>query len=913
MTEELSKTYTPSEFEDDLYAWWMQQGYFKPEKLEELGIVDEDSLPFINTIPPPNVTGVLHLGHAITISIQDLVVRYQRMKGKRALFVPGSDHAGIATQNVVERELNKQGIERKEIGRAKFIEEVWKWKDKSHKVITEQSMKLGLSSDWEREAFTLDENLSKAVREAFVRLYEKDLIYRGNYLVNWCPGRCESAISDLEAEPQEVEGNLWYIKYPVISDDWSGPTAVWGSGSWAEGATDFIEVATTRPETLLGDSAVAIPKKGKKYKSFEGKTVVLPVTSRQVPVIIDEYVDEEFGTGAVKITPAHDFNDYQMGQRHDLDFITILDEKAIVLDGFGPYGGMDRFAARDALVKDLEKEGLLTKVEDHPHAIPHCQRCSTIVEPRDSIQWFVRASILTQQVLDKIVTDGLTIIPESQMDRLKQWLDPEFIRDWCISRQLWWGHRIPVWYCNDGHTTTGREDPISCGTCDKTELIQDPDVLDTWFSSALWPFSTLGWPEQTQDLETFYPNQLRETGYDILFFWVARELMMGVELTGQIPYETVYFHGLVRNEVGKKIGKSMENIADYDPLKVIARHGADSLRYTLIAYSTPGLDMNLDPKNIEATQKFGNKLWNMVKYILGNIPEDYERINLADVDPSDLEFSDRWILAKLNEMVGAVIENYDGYAFLGVARDIKRFAWNVFADWYIEISKIRIYDENNTKFDPTHVLLHCIDTILRCLHPIMPYITEKLWQSLPTSYHDQEALIVAAFPEVDERFVDETTATEFETVREVISAIRTIRGEYTVAPSHTIGATISAGEHVAVLEKGREVLIDMAKIDSDQLEISNDINPDGKMISTVVAGMTIFIPMGDIVDIEAEVKRLEKEIAEKTGMIKKSEGKLNSDFANRAPEKIVQEERDRLAKYQEERSKLEERKSLLLE
>ncbi|MHA2504404.1 MAG: valine--tRNA ligase, partial [Candidatus Kariarchaeaceae archaeon] len=788
MTEELSKTYTPSEFEDDLYKWWMDNGYFKPEKLEELGIISEESPPFINTIPPPNVTGVLHLGHAITIAIQDLVVRYKRMKGYRALFVPGSDHAGIATQNVVERELNKQGIDRKEMGREKFLEEVWKWKEKSHKVITQQSMKLGLSSDWDREAFTMDDNLSKAVREAFVRLYEKDLIYRGNYLVNWCPGRCESAISDLEAEPTEVQGYLWYIKYPVKTDDWDGPAGEWGSGEWAKGATEFIEVATTRPETLLGDTAVAIAKNSKKYKRFEDSTVVLPVTARNVSIVLDDYVDEEFGTGAVKITPAHDFNDYLIGQRHDLDFITMLDEKAVVLEGFGPYSGMDRFEAREAMVADLEKEGLLVKTEDNPHSIPHCQRCHTIVEPRDSIQWFVRASILTKQVLDKIEEDGIEIIPESQMDRLQQWLDPEFIRDWCISRQLWWGHRIPVWYCSDGHNTSGREDPTECGECGKTELRQDPDVLDTWFSSALWPFSTLGWPEKTADMSTFYPNQLRETGYDILFFWVARELMMGVELTGQIPYETVYFHGLVRNEVGKKISKSMENIDEYDPLNVIAKHGADALRYTLIAYSTPGLDMNLDPKNIEATQKFGNKLWNMVKYVLGNIPEGYERVPLNTVDPADLEVEDRWILTRMNEMVRDVIDNYDDYSFLEVARDIKRFAWNVFADWYIEISKIRIYDEGNDTFDPTHVLLTCIDTILRCLHPIMPYISEKLWQALPDSYHDQEALMIASFPKVDERFLDSDAADSFDTVRDVISTIRTIRGEYTVAPSKTIGA-----------------------------------------------------------------------------------------------------------------------------
>jgi len=913
MTEELSKTYNPSEFEDELYTWWEENDYFKPEKMEELGTVKPDSKPFVNTIPPPNVTGVLHLGHAITIALQDLMTRYARMNGRKTLFIPGTDHAGIATQNVVERELNKEGIERKELGRDKFIEKVWEWKEKSHKTITEQSRKLGLSSDWDREAFTMDDNLSKAVREAFVSLFEKDLIYRGNYLVNWCPGRCESAISDLEAEPKEVDGKLWYIRYPVKTDDWQEPTAEWGSGRWAEGATEFIEVATTRPETLLGDTAVAIPDDSKKYKKFAGREIILPVTARPVKVVIDEYVDAEFGTGAVKITPAHDFNDYELGKRHDLDFITVLDEKAKVVTGYEPYSGLDRFEARDKIVADLDKEGLLLETEDHPHSIPHCQRCHTVVEPRDSLQWFVRASVLTKQVQEKIEEEGLQIIPENQMERLQKWLDPDFIRDWCISRQLWWGHRIPVWYCPNGHTSTGREDPTECSECGSEELQQDEDVLDTWFSSALWPFSTMGWPDKTDDYKEFYPGTLRETGYDILFFWVARELMMAVELTDQLPYEVVYFHGLVRNEDGKKISKSMENIDEYDPLNVIANHGADALRYTLIAYSTPGLDMNLDPKNIEGTQKFGNKLWNMVKYVLGNIPEDYERINLSDVDPDDLEFADLWILSKLNTLVDEVTQNYDNYNFLEVAREIRRFSWNVFADWYIEISKIRIYDENNEAFDPTHILLTAIDTILRLLHPIMPYITEKLWQALPEGYHDQDALIVSSFPQVDTRFINPEVAEQFDTVRDVISSIRTIRGEYTVPPSQQIAVMISAGENKTTLEQASAEICDLASVNPSQLNIHEEIDPEGKMISTVADGMSIFIPMTDMIDIDEEISRIDKEMEELMGYIKKSEGKLNSEFANRAPEHIVAEERERLQARQEEYEKLEERKRILLE
>lgn len=906
MREELAKTYSPNDFESDLYKWWLNNGYFKPETQEKLGIASEET--FCNTLPPPNVTGVLHLGHAMTISLQDLMVRHARMQYKKTVFVPGTDHAGIATQNVVERELSKQGINRKELGREKFIEKVWEWKHKSHAIISTQSQKMGMSCDWDREAFTMDENLSKAVRKAFVTLYEKDLIYRGNYLINWCPGRCESAVSDLEAEPKEEIGNLWYIRYPVITDNWNGPQDEWGSGNWAKGAEQFIEVATTRPETLLGDSAVATNSEHPLFGKLIGKTAVLPVLGRRIPIIDDEAVDPEFGTGAVKITPAHDFNDYETGKRHNLAFYTIFDKKAVVLKEFGgPYTGMDRFVARDAIIEDLKKEGLLTKIEEHEHVVPHCQRCATIVEPMDSVQWFVRTKPLVKQVLAKIESDGINFIPSNMIDRLYHWLNPNTIRDWCISRQLWWGHQIPIWYCQKcGKTTSGLDDPTVCSHCGSSDLQQDPDVLDTWFSSGLWPFSTLGWPESTKDLENFYPNELRETGYDILFFWVARELMMGVELTGKLPYKNVYFHGLVRNEVGKKISKSMENIEEYDPLNIIKKYGADTLRYTLIAYSTPGLDMNLDPKNLDASHKFGNKIWQATKFALGNIPDDF-----AYVQPtmnSDLLPVDQWMLAETHRVIRNVSEYYDVYNFLEAARELKRFFWSVFADWYIEISKIRIYNES-TDYDPRHLLVYVLDVFMRLFHPIMPFITEKLWQQLPAAIKDQNALIITKWPEYVVEYIDEKVIEDYQNVMNVISAIRQIRGEFDVAPSKKITAMIEAKGKVRQLKKSVREIKRLGGLDS--VSITAQVSTNAKVISTVVDTITIYIPIRGLVEVEMELKRLDKEIAKLSKLVAGSERKLQSDFVKRAPKDLVEKERAKVIELQQKITKLEERKTLI--
>ncbi|RMG37323.1 MAG: valine--tRNA ligase [Methanobacteriota archaeon] len=907
----LSKTYVPKEFESDIYKWWNENGYFKPETLVEKGIIPKDAEPFCITIPPPNVTGVLHLGHAMTIAIEDLMIRYARMQGKKALFIPGCDHAGIATQNVVERELLKKGIRRKELGREKFLEEVWKWKEHSHRIITEQLIKLGLSSDWDRERFTMDDMLSQAVREAFVTLYERGLIYRGNYLVNWCPGRCESAISDLEAEPKEIEGKLYTIRYPIKTDEWNEPKGEWGSGKWAEGAKEFIEVATTRPETLLGDSAVAVPLGGGKFGSFVGKTAILPVLGREIPIIEDQHVDAEFGTGAVKVTPAHDFNDYEIGKRHNLPMYSIFDEKSVLLEEYGgKYAGMDRFEARKAIVEDLKKEGLLVKVEDYTHMVPHCQRCHTIVEPRNSLQWFVKTKPLAKKVIDLIETEGMEFIPPKMKDRLYQWINPETIRDWCISRQLWWGHRIPIWYCNDcDGVTTGREDPTTCSKCGGPNIYQEEDVLDTWFSSGLWPFSTLGWPQETEDFKEFFPNDIRETGYDIIFFWIARELMLSAELTGRLPYKVTYYHGLIRDEHGKKISKSMENIDEYDPLNFIEKFGADTLRYTLVIYSTPGLDTNLDPKNIEGSHKFGNKIWQAVRFILGNLQEDFKYTPPKASD--NLTTADRWILYETNKMVERVTDYMNGYNYLEAGREIRRFFWNLFADWYIEISKLRIYEKNYTEIDPRHVLIYTIDRILRVLHPFMPFMTEKLWQALPQEVHDQEALMVARWPKIDKEFLSFDQGELFERFMDTVGMIRRIRGEFNIPYNKDMTVLVSAGPWETGLQSLSTEIKSLTK--TKRLEISKTINAPKKSITAVTGDITVYIPMEGLIEIDAEIARIDKELQKLEKQIGSIERKLSSEFAKRAPPELVEKEKNKLEELKVAKSELQGKRAQLSE
>jgi len=910
----LPKVHEPSKIEKDIYEWWESQGFFQPEKQRELGIVDEKGPRFCITLPPPNVTGVLHLGHAIVLTMEDLMTRYERMNQKEALFLPGSDHAGIATQNVVERELAKKNINRKELGRKKFIEEVWKWKEKCHTTIMEQSKRMGASCDWTRDRFTLDDDYALAVKTAFVTLYKKGLIYRGEYMVNWCPGRCESAISDLEAEPQEHESSLWYIKYPIINDDWKGPSAEWGSGEWAKRATEFIEVATTRPETLLGDTGVATTENHPIFKKFIGKTAVLPVNARELPIFSDPHVDAEFGTGALKITPAHDPNDYDIGMQHNLDFITVMDAKARMLPEYsGKYANMDRYECRKEIVKDLEKETLLTKIEPYTHAISHCQRCNSVIEPYISIQWFVKTQDLAKSAMEAVKNGDTIMIPPREQDRFFQWM--ENIRDWCISRQLWWGHQIPVWYCPNGHETCELEEPIKCSTCGEKTLVQDEDVLDTWFSSGLWPFATLGWPNiENKDYIRFFPNDMRETAYDILFFWVAREMMMSFGLTGQTPYQKVYFHGIIRDEKGKKISKSMENIDDYDPLNIIAKYGADPLRFTLISNIIPSKDLNLNPGALKSSKNFCNKIWQSANFIFSHINkvDKVPRIN-PDFPKSNLKLADQWILSQLNTLLKEVNKNFEEYDYLNAVRSIRSFYWDIFCDWYLEISKIRIYDENELdKEPPIAILLHVLDITLRLLHPSIPYITEALWQNLPKNFKEVPALIVANWPEANDIFIDVNVDESFELIKSLIHKIRSLRKDFNVKPGLKIPLIIQTGNNTKLIKDSIAEISVLSHIDQEQVQF--DISDVPKHSARIVLkDLIAYLPLDEIVDIEKEIERITNQINKIQGQIEKSEKKLDGPFSQRAKPEVVNKERDNLEELKSRKQILEDQLKILKE
>ena len=919
---EMDKTYDPHTTEKRLYDWWQSQGYFKPETLVEKGLADPDAPAWCITMPPPNVTGALHLGHAMTAAVEDLMTRYYRMKGRETLFLPGSDHAGIATQNVVERELRKQALSRHDLGREKFLEKVWEWKEIYHAHITEQHKRLGISCDWDRERFTLDEGLSRAVRTAFVRLYKKGLIYRDAYLVNWCP-RCESAISDLEAIPEEHDTHLWIIRYPIVSDDWDGPKQPWGSGRWAEGATEFIEMATTRPETILGDTAVATHEAHERFGKLIGRTALLPVLGRRLPIITDDLVDPEFGTGAVKVTPAHDPNDYEMGLRHGLEAPTVLTDTAKMNELAGPYQGMDRNECREAIVRDFEKEGLLLKIEPYHHAVAHCQRCNTIIEPRISTQWFLNVKSLAQAAMQAVHNGETTIVPEREERRFFQWMDASHIRPWCISRQLWWGHRIPVWYCDDcGQQTCEMEDPTACAHCGSGNIRQDPDVLDTWFSSGLWPFSTLGWPDDTADLRRFYPTDMRETGYDILFFWVAREMMLGLEMTGQAPYEMVYLHGLVRNDLGKKISKSMEDIDEYDPLNIIDRIGADALRYMLLTSSTPGHDMNLDPRRLEGARNFANKIWNAARFVITNLPTTAETGDLVD-----LELPDRWIVSRLNHLIGEVTSLFDSYQYGEAGRRINDFLWSEFCDWYIEACKIRLAHSAS----PPHAggteggagprataqatLVTTLEKALRLLHPFTPFVTEEIWQHLKAAWPGadccwEESLMITRWPEADETLLDDEAEADMALLMDLIRQIRNARAEFDVMPGKRVPAIVVGARKLAMLEAQRGLLTFLAKVDDAQLTLTRALDEKPKKAVALVAaeGVEAYLPLAGLVDLEQETARLRKTLAGADREIRRAQGMLaNEGFLAKAPPHVVQQQRDRLAEQQERRTRLEAR------
>ena len=872
----MPKTYNPQKAEKPIYDWWERKGYFRPE-------INPWKKPFTITMPPPNVTGALHLGHAITAAVEDLVTRYHRMKGDPTLWLPGSDHAGIATQNVVERELAKEGLTRHDLGREKFIERVWQWKEIYHKRITDQHRRLGVSCDWERERFTLDEGLSRAVREAFVRLYKQGLIYRGTYLVNWCP-RCTSAISDLEVVHEERTGKLWYVRYPLE-----------GGG--------FIEVATTRPETILGDTAVAVHPDDERYTAMVGRTAILPILERRIPIIADEVVDPEFGTGAVKVTPGHDPTDYEIGQRHDLPVINVLNENGTMNEAAGPYQGQDRYECRKNLVADLEKAGLLVKVENYQHSLGHCQRCNTVIEPYVSTQWFVKIKSLADAALEAVRDGRIRIVPERFTKVYFNWL--ENIRDWCISRQLWWGHRIPVWYCDDcGGQTCEVTDPTKCAHCGSTNIRQDPDVLDTWFSSGLWPFSTLGWPEETEDFQYFYPTTMRETGYDILFFWVAREIMLGLAMTGKAPYSIVYLHGLIRNERGEKISKSMPDAEKYDPLNIVDEYGADALRFTLLTGSSPGNDMKLSLQRVEASRNFANKIWNAARFVVSHMDESVKPgisiQNLPEQNPVD-----KWIISRSNRLVANVTRLIEQYQYGEAGRQIYDFLWGEFCDWYIEMAKVRLYGQDPSAQNAARqVLAYVLERTMRLLHPFMPFVTEAIWQNLP---HEGESIMIAPWPRAGG--VDEEAETAIELLMDIVRAIRNARAEFSVQPKQRIAASIAAGKYYDLLREQQDILLSLAHLDSERLELDTTLTDvPAQALTLVVGGVTIYLPLAGMIDVEAEKARIANEMERLTKLIANSQILLtNKNFISKAPAHVVQKERDKVTKYREKWQKLRER------
>ena len=915
---EMSKAYDPSTTEQRLYAWWESKGYFKPETCITSGLAAPGAPAWCITMPPPNITGALHFGQAITAAIEDLMTRYYRMRGYETLFLPGSDHAGIATQNVVERELSKQGLTRQDLGREAFIQKVWEWKKVYHARITEQHKRLGISCDWGRERFTLDEGLSRAVRIAFLRLYDKGLIYRGAYLVNWCP-RCESAISDLEAIPEDEDSHLWYVRYPLLGDGWAGPAYPWGSGRWADGATEFIEMATTRPETIVGDTAVATHEAHERFGRLVGRTAVLPALGRLIPIITDELVDPGFGTGAVKVTPAHDPNDYEMGLRHSLDAPTVLTDTARMNDLAGPYAGMDRYECRQAIVRDLEAEGLLLHTEPYRHSVAHCQRCDTTIEPRISTQWFLNVEPLARSAVDAVRSGETTIIPEREERRFFQWM--ESIRPWCISRQLWWGHRIPVWYCQDcGKQTCALEEPEQCAHCSSTNLAQDPDVLDTWFSSGLWPFSTLGWPDDTPDLRRFYPTEMRETAYDILFFWVAKEMMLGIEMTGRAPYHTVYLHGLIRTEDGKKISKSLPNAELYDPLRIIDQVGADALRYTLVTSSAPGIDMNLDPRRLEPARNFCNKIWNATRLVISSLGstgvEAAGRVSgveaLAGAWPVQEPLADRWILSRLNHLIAEVTALFDGYQYAEAGRRINDFFWAEYCDWYLEACKIRLYGQDPaSRAAAQSTLVFVLERSLRLLHPIMPFVTEEVWQHLKGAWQPcgewPESLIIAPWPVPNPAQIDDRAEADMALLMDLIRQIRNARTEFDVTPGKPIPAILVGGNKLGMLEEQRDLLAFLARLDDAKLLLVASLEEKPHKAIALVApqGVEAYLPLAGLVDLDQEIARLRKALSEAEREIERGDGRLaNQQFIAKAPPHVIEQDRERLAVQRERRDRL---------
>ena len=865
---ELPKTYDPKSVEDKLYKFWVDSGFFHAE-------VNPDKKPYTIVIPPPNVTGQLHMGHAFDETLQDILIRTKRMQCYEALWMPGTDHAGIATQIKVEENLRKEeGLTRYDLGREEFLKRVWAWKDKFGSRIISQLKKLGTSCDWDRERFTMDEGCSKAVREVFVNLYNKGLIYKGHRIINWCP-HCATALSDAEVEYETQPGKLWHIRYPL-----------------ADGSGDLV-VATTRPETFMGDTGVAVNPNDERYKHLIGKTCILPIMNREIPIFGDEYVDMEFGTGCVKVTPCHDPNDFEMGQRHNLEQILVFNEDATVNANGGKYEGMDRYECRKAVVKDLEEGGWLVKIEDHEHNVGTCYRCGTTVEPMTSAQWFVKMAPLAKPAMD-VVNEGKTkFVPDRFSKTYLRWM--ENVHDWCISRQLWWGHRIPAFYCEDcGEMTVSKTDVCTCPKCGSKNIRQEEDVLDTWFSSALWPFSTLGWPDKTKELDYFYPTSTLVTGYDIIFFWVARMIFSGVEHMGETPFKTVYIHGLVRDAQGRKMSKSLGN--GIDPLEVIDQYGADALRFTLATGNSPGNDMRFSDERVQASRNFCNKIWNASRFIQMNLTIDKDK---AVELPSDLAIEDKWIISKFNTLVADVTRNIDQYELGLAAAKLNDFIWENFCDWYIEIAKTRLQtgDENVQK-----VLCYVLSGAMQLLHPFMPFITETIWQALP---HEGPSVMVSAWPEYKDELHFAAEEAQMESLMDAVRAIRNRRAEMNVPPSKKAKVLILT-EKKDTFSAGAGFFPKLAY--ASEIELIDAVPADAaKMASVVTGDAQIYMPMGDLIDFEAERARLGKEKSKVEADIDFVMKKLNNPkFVDKAPEKVVAAEREKAEKLREHLAKLEE-------
>ena len=875
MENNIPKVYDPKTFEKKWYAYWEKNRLFHAE-------VEPQKTPYSIVIPPPNVTGQLHMGHAMDNTLQDILIRWRRMQGYNTLWMPGCDHAGIATQAKVEEALREEGLTRYDLGREKFLERVWAWKEKFGNRIMSQLRSLGSSCDWERERFTMDEGCSRAVREVFVSLYEEGLIYQGTRITNWCP-RCHTALSDIEVEHETEVGHLWHLRYRFADSD------------------DYVEIATTRPETMFGDTGVAVHPEDVRYREMVGRTLILPIANRQIPLFADEYVDPTFGTGAVKVTPAHDPNDFDMGKRHGLEQIKVIENDGTMGEGAGRYAGMDRYACRKALVKELAALGVLVETEEHEHAVGHCSRCHTTVEPLVSKQWFVKMASLAKPAIEVVREGRIRFVPERFTKIYENWL--ENIRDWCISRQLWWGHRIPAWYCDDcGKVSVSRTDLTACPACGSSHLHQDEDVLDTWFSSALWPFETMGWPEKTPELQQFYPTRTLVTGYDIIFFWVARMVMMGLKFGGDIPFHHVFIHGLVRDSQGRKMSKSLGN--GIDPVEVIDKYGADTLRFMLVTGNTPGNDMRFYWARVEAARNFANKLWNASRFMLMNL-QGFDRSFVPKAE--DYTLADRWILSRYARTSAVVTENLEKFELGEAARAIYEFIWGEFCDWYIELVKPRLYaEEGDSRRTAQYVLGYVLERTLRLLHPFMPFITEEIWQHIP---HEGKSIMTAPWPTGEETWLDKENEASMEAIMEVIKAIRNMRAEVNAAPGKKSEAILhfSDAAQQAVFTTNDGYLHALAEADPVTILSLTAERPENAM-TAAAGGVEIYLPLKGLIDMEKETARLSKELDGLTKEIARTEGKLaNEKFVTKAPVAVVAKEREKLQDYEEKKRVVEER------